>query len=171
MFGKALGLLCALALAGCGGSSPDASSESTPPAQSSRVSTSPTAADLPDETATIAGQKFSLDRSGGTCFLITTSQERLDLNMPSTCRFHRLVNGEIQVRKGHHGPVFLVGSSVKDATGTDCDTRIAAVTIADGNTYIEPAVSGVKSCLVDKSLDDIYFLAPRFEGLAYPDHE
>ena len=117
----------------------------------------------------IAGLEFSLNIKGQSCYIRSTTGEQVNVSLDSECNFHRNKKGEIQVENGHHGPVFLIISSTATESSPDCTTRIASVTVVDNKAYVAPALSTIATCLGEEDLDNIYFLAPRFEGLAYPD--
>lgn len=118
----------------------------------------------------IAGLDFALTATGDKCALVSPSQKQQTLDLPRTCDFHRLETGEVQVEAGHHGPVFLIVSSVpnpgpEDYEKNDCDTRIIAATIRDGETFVQENSNKSEGCLDNGRLDDTYFLAPSFTGL------
>ena len=124
----------------------------------------------PANTAVISGMSFSLMASDKRCVLIGPYIQKYVLDMPGSCDFHRLESGEIQIEDGHHGPVFLVESSVpapgsEDYEKEDCDTRLTAVTIKEGQIYLQKSVSKMANCATNDRRDDIHFLAPIFSGL------
>lgn len=122
------------------------------------------------EFTSIAGLDFALTTNQDKCALVSPAQKQQVLNLPNTCDFHKLETGEVQVETGHHGPVFLVASSVpnpgpEDYEKNDCDTRIIAITIKDSETFVQKNPNKSASCLDNSRLDNIYFLAPSFVGL------
>lgn len=120
------------------------------------------------EKISVSDMDFSLTPTDTDCLLNTPAGESLPLGVNPACRFHRDSSGDVQVVNGHHGPVFLVVSSLKKPQSDDCVSRKAAVTISDSKVFVEPAISSTASCLKNTSLDRIFFLAPRFDGLPYP---
>lgn len=159
-----LGIIC-LALAAC----QDTARESTTTSPAAPTASQPKLSESSENNVQIMGLNFALISQNGTCQLKTPHDKTLDLGLDEACKFHRESNEQIQIEDGHHGPVFLIISSVPDAETDDCTTRIASVTVADGKTYVAPAQSATASCVGNEKMDSINFLAPRFEGLPYPE--
>jgi len=120
------------------------------------------------ETALIAGVNFTIKGTPSGCTLIAENNRSLDLDLKENCKFHRIENGDIQIMKGHHGPTFLIMSVTNDEENSGCEHRISTVTVVNKKTYIDPVIASGAACWGQYPLDDIYFLAPRFEGLPYP---
>jgi len=118
------------------------------------------------DTASVAGVNYTLKNTSSGCSLIAENDKIFELDLEENCKFHRLENSEVQVVKGHHGPAFLIMSVKHDKEKGGCQHRIITVTVANNETYIDPIASTGAACWGKFPLDDIYFLAPRFEGLS-----